>query len=69
MEEDSTTALYTINPDYFDPKLPRTTVQLLTIRMEGHADTPDWSDTNAHKVWKFIAGLKGSDLRNLLDLK
>ena len=68
MEEDSTTALYAINPDYFDPKLPRTSVQLLTIRIEGHADDPDWGGTDAHRVWEFIQGLKGSDLRKLLDI-
>jgi len=69
MEEDSTTALYAINPDYFDPKLPRTSVQLLTIRIEGHADDPEWGDINAHRVWEFIQGLKGSELRKLLDIE
>jgi hypothetical protein len=68
MEEDSTTALYAINPDYFDPKLPPTNVQLLTIRIEGHADDKDWGGTDAHRVWEFIRGLKGSDLRKLLDI-
>lgn len=69
MEEDSTTALYKINPNYFDPSLPRTAVQLITVSIEGHADDAEWGGVNAHRVWEFIQGLKGSDLRNLLDIK
>ena len=68
MEEDSTTALYKINPAYFDSSLPRTSVQLITILIEGHADDPDWGEINAHRVWDFIEGLKGSDLKKLLDI-
>lgn len=68
MAEDSTSALYKLNPDYFDPSLPRTHVQLITITIEGHADSPDWGEINAHRVWEFIQGLKGSDLRKLLDI-
>ena len=68
-EEDSKSALYKINPNYFDPSLPRTSVQLITITMEGHADYLEWGEINAHRVWEFIAGLKGSDLRKLLDVK
>jgi len=69
MEEDSKSALYKINPNYFDPSLPRTSVQLLTITIEGHADYPEWGEISAHKVWEFIQGMKGSDLRKLLDVK
>lgn len=68
MEEDSTWALYIFNPDYFDPTLPRTQVQLITISIEGHADSEDWIGINAHRVWEFIHGLKGEDLRKLLDV-
>jgi hypothetical protein len=68
MEEDSTSALCIINPAYFDPSLPRTSVQLITILIEGHADDPDWGGISAHRVWEFIQGLKGSDLRKLLDV-
>jgi hypothetical protein len=68
MEEDSTSALYKINHGYFDPSLPRTAVQLITISIEGHADDADWGEINAHRVWEFIQGLKGSDLRKLLDV-
>jgi len=68
MEEDSTSALYKINPEYFDASLPRTAVQLITISIEGHADDADWGETSAHRVWEFIQGLKGSDLRKLLDI-
>jgi hypothetical protein len=68
MEEDSTKALYKINPNYFDPALPRTSVQLLTITIEGHADDPEWGEISAHRVWEFIQGMKGSDLRKLLDV-
>ena len=69
MQEDSTKALYKINPNYFDPSLPRTSVQLITITMEGHADDPEWGEIGAHRVWEFIQGMKGSDLRKLLDVK
>jgi hypothetical protein len=69
MEEDSTKALYKINPNYFDLALPRTSVQLITITIEGHADDPEWGEISAHRVWEFIKGLKGSDLRELLDVK
>lgn len=68
MEEDSTWALYVFNPDYFDPALPRTHVQLITISIEGHADSPDWGELDAHRVWEFIEGLKGEDLLKLLDV-
>lgn len=68
MEEDSTSALYKINPDYFDPSLPRTSVQLITITIEGHADDPDFGEVGEHRVWEFIQGLKGSDLKKLLDI-
>lgn len=69
MEEDSTSALYKLNPEYFDPSLPRTSVQLLTITIEGHADDPEWGEISAHRVWEFVQGMKGSDLRKLLDVK
>lgn len=69
VKEDSTKALYKINPNYFDPALPRTSVQLITITMEGHADDPEWGEISAHRVWEFIKGMKGSDLRELLDVK
>lgn len=69
MEEDSTTALCRINPDYFDPTLPRTTVQLITLSIPGHLDDPYWGDYNAHQLWKYISGLKGEELRSLLDSK
>ena len=69
MEEDSTSAIYKINPSYFDPSLPRTAVQLITISIEGHADNADWGEVSAHRIWELIQGLKGSDLRNLLDIK
>jgi hypothetical protein len=69
MEEDSTKALYKINPNYFDPSLPRTAVQLITISIEGHADDADWGGINAHRVWEFLQGMKGSDLRKLLDIE
>ena len=68
MEEDSTSAIYKINPDYFDSSLPRTAVQLITISIEGNADNADWGGTDAHRVWEFIQGLKGSDLKKLLDI-
>ena len=68
MEEDSTSALCKINPAYFDPSLPRTSVQLITILIEGHADDSEWGTINAHRVWEFIEGLKGSDLKKLLDI-
>lgn len=68
MEEDSTSAIYKINPNYFDPSLPRTAVQLITISIEGHADDPDWGGISAHRVWEFIQGMKGSDLKKLLDI-
>ncbi len=68
-EEDSASALYKLNPAYFDPKLPRTAVQLITITIEGHADDPDWGEINAHRVWEFIKGLKGSDLKEFLDVR
>jgi len=68
MDEESAFALYKLNPAYFDPSLPRTSVQLITITIEGHADSPDWGGINAHRVWEFIQGLKGSDLRKLLDI-
>lgn len=68
MAEDSTAALYKLNPNYFDPSLPRTAVQLITISIEGHADDAEWGEVNAHRVWEFIQGLKGSDLRKLLDI-
>ena len=68
MEEDSTTALYKINPAYFDSSLPRTSVQLITILIEGNADDREWGSINAHRVWEFIEGLKGSDLKKLLDI-
>jgi hypothetical protein len=68
MEEDSTTALCKINPAYFDPSLPRTSVQLITISIEGHADDREWGNINAHRVWEFIEGLKGSELIRLLDV-
>jgi len=68
MTEDSTSALYKLNPDYFDPSLPRTHVQLITITIEGHADSQNWGEINSHRVWEFIQGLKGNDLLNFLDL-
>jgi hypothetical protein len=68
MAEDSTLALYKLNPGYFDPSLPRTQVQLITITIQGHADDEDWGETNAHRVWEFIRGLRGRDLLNLLDV-
>ncbi len=68
IEEDSTNALYIINPKYFDLSLPRTFVQLITITIEGHADDPDFGDINAHRVWELIIGLKGNDLKKLLDI-
>jgi hypothetical protein len=65
LEEDSTAApLYRINPEYFDPSLPRTSVQLITISIEGHADEQDFGGIDAHRVWEFIQGLKGHDLMN-----
>ena len=69
MEEDSTSALYIFNPDYFDPTLPRTHVQLITISIEGHADSEDSGGTNGQRVWEFINGMKGEELRDLLDVK
>jgi hypothetical protein len=69
VEEDSTSALYKINPDYFDPALPRTSIQLINITMEGHADDPEWGEISAHRVWEFIQGMKGSDLIKLLDVE
>lgn len=63
----SAIALYKINPEYFDKNLPRTLVQLITITIEGNADSPDWGGYSAHKVWKFISSLKGNELLNLLD--
>lgn len=68
MDEDSTAALYKLNPEYFDLSLPRTAVQLITISIEGHADDPEWGGINAHRIWEFIQGMKGSDLRKLLDI-
>jgi len=68
MAEDSTSALYKFNPAYFDPSLPRTHVQLITITIEGHADSPDWGGINAHRVWEFTQGLKGHDLLDFLDV-
>jgi hypothetical protein len=69
LEEDSTAAqLYRINPEYFDPSLPRTSVQLIIITIEGHADDPDFGGTSAHRVWEFIKGLKGGELKKLLDV-
>lgn len=68
MDEESAFALYKLNPAYFDPSLPRTSVQLITITIEGHADSPEWGEINAHRVWEFAQGLKGSDLRKLLDV-
>jgi hypothetical protein len=69
MEEDSARALYKLNPNYFDPSLPRTSVQLLTMTIEGQADSPEWGEISAHRVWEFVQGMKGSDLRKLLDVK
>lgn len=69
LEEDSTAApLYRINPEYFNPSLPRTSVQLITISIEGHADEQGYGGIDAQRVWEFIQGLKGSDLRKLLDV-
>ena len=62
-------ALYKLNPDYFDRSLNRTKVQLITINIEGHADIPSWGEVNAHRVWEFISGMKGEELRKLLDVK
>ncbi len=68
MDEVSALALYKVNPAYFDSSLPRTDVQLITITIEGHADSPDWGDIDAHRVWEYLQGLKGSELLNLLDV-
>jgi len=68
MDVESASALYKFNPEYFDSSLPRTSVQLITITMEGHADSPEWGEINAHRVWEFIQGMKGGDLRKLLDV-
>jgi hypothetical protein len=65
---ESASALYKLNPGYFDLSLPRTYVQLITITIEGNADNPEWGGINAKRVWEFIQGMKGSDLRNLLDV-
>jgi hypothetical protein len=65
---ESASALYKLNPGYFDPSLPRTHVQLITITMEGNADNPEWGGINAKRVWELIQGMKGSDLRKLLDV-
>ena len=65
--ENSTFPLYKFNPDYFDKSLPRTQVQLITITIEGKADDAEWGEINAHRVWEFIQGLKGADLKKLLD--
>lgn len=68
MDVESASALYKFNPEYFDPSLPRTSVQLITITMEGHADSLEWGEINTHRVWEFIQGMKGGDLRKLLDV-
>ena len=68
MDEESAMALYKFNTDYFDVSLLRTHVQLITITIEGHADSPVWGELNAHRVWEFVQELKGQDLLNLLDV-
>jgi hypothetical protein len=67
-DEESAFALYKFNPGYFDNSLPRTQVQLITIAIEGQDDSPEWGEINAHRVWEFIQGLKGADLKNLLNV-
>ena len=68
MEEDSTNALYQMNPAYFDSALPRTSVQLITITIVGHADDPEYGGIGDHRIWEFISGMKGSDFKKLLDI-
>ena len=65
---EAASALYKLNPGYFDTSLPRTQVQLTSMTIEGHADSPDWRGISAKRVWEFIQGMKGSDLRKLLDI-
>jgi hypothetical protein len=61
--------LYKFNPDYFDKSLPRTTVQLITMTIEGHDDFAEYGEINSHRVWEFVSGLKGEELVKLLDVK
>jgi hypothetical protein len=65
---EAASALCKLNPGYFDASLPRTQVQLITMTIEGHADSPEWGGINAKRVWEFIQGMKGSELRKLLDV-
>lgn len=37
-EQRRATPLFTFNPDYFDPALPRTAIQLITVRFAGHTN-------------------------------
>ena len=53
---------------YFDPSLPRTAVQVITISIEGHAGDVDWGETSAHRVWEFLRGMKGSALSKFFDI-
>ena len=63
-------AMYTVNPDYFDPALPRTAVQLLTVRIPGKLDSlPDETELAGIRVLEYLKALKGADLLKLLDVK
>jgi len=67
-DAESAAPLFKLNPGYFDITLPRTQVQLITMTIEGNADSPDWGGINTKRVWEFIQGMKGSELRKLLDV-
>jgi len=62
-------AMYVFNPDYFDPALPRTAVQLLTIMIPGKLDSEDETGTAERRALQYARALKGGDLLKLLDVK
>lgn len=67
-EEDGAHPMYRFNPEYFDPALPRTKVQLITISIPGNLDDKNLETENDRlSVLKYISTLKGSELKELLD--
>ncbi|HUP88451.1 MAG TPA: hypothetical protein VM100_03840, partial [Longimicrobiales bacterium] len=70
-DEAGATPMIMFNPDYFDTTLPRTAVQLITVRtVEPGLDTnnpdPETSDTRVDAVWRLRNTIDYAKLRLLL---
>lgn len=67
--------LMRFNPEYFDKRLPRTSVQLITVSGRNHLNPLDDPATMAGlgtgniRVWELMNSLDGEKLKTLLDLK